>query len=442
MIPSRTLSHRLLPATIIALLLAPPAWAGQFQYTLRTGVEHSDNINRDDTDPISQNILIPGVDFSYIQQGSTLQANITGSLEYRDYLGNAFDNHTLVSLSGHANWSMIPQRLDFMFQDTAAVEPLSTLSTNTPNNQQQTNTLTLGPTWHFRLGQTFRADADLRYINSRASKTAEFNSSRGMAALHIIKDISAVSQFSFNAQAQKVRFKNNSSQADYARTELYVRYLDNLSYFNLDILAGDSRINFDRGPSESSPLVRGSLEWLISSSNSLTLTASREYSDAAQDLEQQAIAVNDSTPQPPDPNGPRINVGSFAITSMPYRAKRINLTYGYRSSPLELTLSPFYEKVDYLGDDTLNQTGHGITAGVDYKLNPRLTLSAYADTQTLKYSVLDRRDKAFNTGLALIGRSTTHWSWRLSFDHRRRESTAAGQTFTENEIYLGLAYTR
>lgn len=442
MIPSRIPTRRLLPAAIVALLWTGSAWAGQLQYTLRTGLEHSDNINLSDTDPISQNILIPGVDFNYVEQGSTLQANISGSLEYRDYLGNAFDNQTLAALAGTANWTMIPQRLDFVFQDAAAVEPLSTLSVNTPNNQQQTNALTLGPTLHFRLGQTLRGDADLRYINSRASKTTEFNSSRGLAALHIIKDLDPLSQFSMNVQGQHVHFDTNSTQSDYDRTDVYARYQDKLKYFNLDIMAGGSRINFNQGPSSSSPLARLTVDWLVSSANTLSLSASEQYSDAAQDLQTQAITVNDELPQAPDLNGPRINVGQTAITSQPYRARRVDATYGYHSTTLSLTVSPFYEKLKYPNIDTLNQNGHGMTLGIDYKLNPRLTISAYGNAELRKYSVLDRKDKYFNTGIALIDRTTSHWSWRLSFDHRHHTSNTLGQTFTENEIYFGVAYTR
>lgn len=440
--PSRTLTRRLLATTIIAFLSASPAWADQFDYTLRTGLKHSDNINLSETDPIGQSVLVPGIDFAYGQEGSTFQANITGSLEYRDYLGNAFDNQTLGVLSADTNWTMIPQRLDFVLQDAAAVEPLSTLSVNTPNNQQQTNVLTLGPTLHFRMGQTLRGQTDFRYINSRASKAKDFNSSRGLAALRIIKDINAVSQFSINAQEQHVRFDTNSSQEDYDRTDLYVRYQNNLKYFKIDLSGGQSQLRFRNSGSESNPLVRASVSWLVTPHNELSLTGKRAYSDASEDLSSNVVNTNNLLTSP-NLTGLQVSTGQAEINSNPYLLKDVSAIYAFTGETLSFSLSPSYERLDYTGgDQTLDQIGHGATAGFEYKLNPHLSLTGYGNSENRKYTTLYRHDKFENYGLALIGRSTSHWRWRLSYDHLHRHSTAPNQSYTDNEIYLGFAYAR
>ena len=93
------------------------AWAGDFNYSLFGTVEHSDNIGLTSNNQIGSNVLMPGVNFSYTEQGSTLQANVTGSLEYRDYSTSAYDNQTLAQVSALANWAMVPQRLDLYVQD-------------------------------------------------------------------------------------------------------------------------------------------------------------------------------------------------------------------------------------------------------------------------------------------------------------------------------------
>jgi hypothetical protein len=89
-------SKMLAGAIGLALIAASgAASADQFNYMLYAGLEHSDNVALSATNPVSQNVLIPGINFSYVQQGSTVQANVLGTLEYRDYLGNAFSNQTL-----------------------------------------------------------------------------------------------------------------------------------------------------------------------------------------------------------------------------------------------------------------------------------------------------------------------------------------------------------
>jgi hypothetical protein len=209
-------SKMLAGAIGLALIAASgAASADQFNYMLYAGLEHSDNVALSATNPVSQNVLIPGINFSYVQQGSTVQANVLGTLEYRDYLGNAFSNQTLAQLSGQVNWTVLPQRLDFTVQDYAGVQPLSTFASNAPNNQQQTNVLTLGPTLHFRLGDTVLGQAELRYINSDASETKQFNSSRGEAALRLFKDLSSTAQVSLNLESQSVDFQDSTAPAPY-----------------------------------------------------------------------------------------------------------------------------------------------------------------------------------------------------------------------------------
>ena len=66
---------KLASAIALTFVLAPSATiAGQLDYSLYGGVAHSDNINLTAHDPISQTMLIPGVNFTYNQQGEDLQA--------------------------------------------------------------------------------------------------------------------------------------------------------------------------------------------------------------------------------------------------------------------------------------------------------------------------------------------------------------------------------
>ena len=52
-------------AVALALAVASgTASAAQFDYSLFAGIEHSDNINLSGTDPVSQNVLSPGLNFT------------------------------------------------------------------------------------------------------------------------------------------------------------------------------------------------------------------------------------------------------------------------------------------------------------------------------------------------------------------------------------------
>lgn len=422
----------------IALALAVvsgQAAAAQFTYTLYAGIEHNDNVNESPTDPISQNIFIPGISFNYLQQGSTIQANVAGDLEYRDYLGNAFSDQTLTQLNGKFNWTVAPQRLDFTVEDYAGVQPISTLSTNAPNNQQQTNVVSLGPTLYFLLGQTLHGQIELRYINSYASKDTDFDSSRGQAALRIFKDIDPTDQLSANAQSEHVDFNGNSDNLDYDLNELYARYDRKLANFDFGMELGWSQISFNQAPSATTPLAQFTVDWRATAHSTFNLTATRQYADVADDL---------MTPQDQFVThiGPGINTGIAEINSQVYLERSVLGSYSYTTEGFTLSVAPMYRKFDYLNDSYFNQTNRGANAGISYNLRPDLSVSAFANEEVTTYQTLDERDKQLNYGVGLTDQRTPHWALHFSVSHSQRSSTAAGQGYNYNVIYLGIEYRR
>src|SRR5579885_2326518 len=94
------------PPDVQAISVVPPGYgsnapaglhpnegpATQLNYTLELGAEHSSNINLSESDPVSQDLLIPRLFFTFDQTGSTVQAHAVGQVEYRDYLQGDFGN--------------------------------------------------------------------------------------------------------------------------------------------------------------------------------------------------------------------------------------------------------------------------------------------------------------------------------------------------------------
>ena len=459
----------------LALAVASGATsAAQFDYSLFVGINHSDNIDLTQTNTTSESVLIPGLNFTYSQLGSTLQANVAGTLEYYDYLGSGFSNQTFVQLSGQANWTILPQRLDFTVQDFAGVQPLSTLASDSPNNLQQTNVLALGPILHFRLGDTLRGQAELDYINSYASKTKQFNSSRGQAVLRVLKDLGPTDVLSVNVESQRVNFYDSSSTPlseidgfpviddttnipNYTRNELFARYVRTLAHFNVDVSLGWSQIDFTGAPSASTPLARVTLSWQPTTRSNLALTASHQYSDAAQDIMMQpgqivagaGAQLDNNAIGPVGLNGPQgqtspggINTGDLVIDPEVYLNQSFGASYSYTTDRWTLSAAPVYSRLSYLNDPTFDQTDRGVSAGVSYRVTSLLSVGVFGDGERYTYRALDRRDDTSDYGITLTDRRTPHWTWQVSLTHRQRDSTAAGQSYSENEIYFGVVFKR
>jgi hypothetical protein len=428
-------------ARAVALALAGvtcSAIAGQLDYTLYGGVEHSDNIALSSTNPTSQNVLIPGASFAYLQQGEDVQANVVGNLEYRDYLGSRYTDQTQVQLASQANWTILPARFDLTMQDYAGVQPIDRLASTSPDNQQQTNVFTFGPTLHFRLGESTRGQAQLRYINSYAQKTKGFNSHRTQASLGIIEDINPTDQLSANWEGQRVYLTEDAATPDYDRNELFGRYVSKLPHLDLDLALGWAKLDFRRAgtPTASSPLARLTLDYHPTERTTLSLSAAREYSDAAQDLMLlQPTGILEGA-------GTGIDVGNTTVDSQVYMERRLRLTYSFRSERLGVSVAPLYRKLGYVNDPSQDQTTHGATVGLDFRLRPTLTLSLVAAGERLDYDRLARRDTTIDYGLDLVGQRTPHWGWRMSLLRQQRHSDQPGQSYHENQIYFGIIYHR
>jgi hypothetical protein len=456
-----------MPATItlaravaLALAVAPGAvWASQFDYSIYSSLEHSDNVTLSTTNSISQNIFSPGLNFSYAQLGSVFQANVTGTLQYNDYLGHQFDNQTQTELAGQANWTVLPQRLDFSVEDYAGVEPVDSLASNAPGNQQQTNVVSLGPTLHLRFGDAMRAQVELRYLNSYASKIKDFNSSRGMAAFRLYRDLSPTDTLSLNIESQRVKFDNSAANElvdgvnaaiatpDYTRNEIYGRYASALVHFDVDVLLGWSQIHFNQAPGDSKPLARATVGWQFTPSNSLSVAGAYEFTDAAQDMMVQPgqSIVNALSENPTDflanPGG-GISTGSLVIDSEVYLEKSLQATYTYHTERLQLSVTPTYDKLSYLNNPTFDQSTRGGTVSIDYHLRPKTTLTGFFNAQRQAYTSLERTDKTYRYGVDLGHQWTPHWTWHVSYIRQLRNSNAVAQSYHENEVFFSVVFKR
>jgi len=433
---ARPLLARTLACTFAAGTACAHAW--HINYSLETALGYSDNINESDIDPTGQSILIPRLKFDMQEDGANLVAHASGQLEYRDYLQGAFGNEFRGQFSGIATWIIFPQRLSFDFEDYAAVEPVNIFAPNAPNNQQQVNVFTLGPTFNFRIEQTLNGRAELRFTSSTASETKDFNSDRAFGALRAIKDLSPTDKLSANVEAQHVHFTDRSGGPDYDRADAFARYQTTLSQLDVDVAAGATRLDFDSGnASHSGWLGRGALSWRATPSQTLGVSALRQYSDASQDLIADPAALLAATAL-----GNGIITGTTPITSQVYLEKRAGASYLFHSERFLVRVEPYYKTLDYLLDPDFNQTVHGVVAGFSYRPRPLWTLAFDAGEETRDYDNVARRDEDLRLDLSFADQLTRQWTLRLDLVRNQRNSDAQGQSYRENAAYVTAIFKR
>ena len=425
-------------ACALSLATCSSAYAVNFDYTLQAGAGHSDNINESDIDPISESILIPKMTFTVDEKGADVQATAVGDVEYRDYLGGDFNNELRGQLSSVVNWVISPQRLSFDFEDYAAVAPVNILASNAPNNLQQTNVFTLGPTFSFRIDPTLNFQTDARFTNSLASQTDDFNSNRGLLALRAIKLIDPTTQISANVTYEDVHFTDPlfDTDPDYRRGEIFGRMQKKLTSLDLDVSLGYSKLNFSRLGDQSGLLARGAVTYHLDSENSFGVGFARQFSDASQDMAIDPAAMLGSG------LNTGIVVGTTAITSQVFLQTQFNANYVFQNERFTVRLAPYYNRYEYEAAPELNQTTHGGAFGAAYRLAPLWTLGLDAFEETREYRDIARRDEDIRFDLNLLRQFTPHWSGRLDYIRNERNSSAIDEGFRENIFMVTVIYKR
>ncbi len=425
--------------------------AVQLEYTVGVGIEHNDNLNLSENDPVGDTIIEPTFAFTANQSGSTFQGAANGIVQYRDFTEGHFSNDWRGQLNGQLNWSAIPERLNLGIEDYLGIQPINDLQPDTPGNQQQINVFAIGPTLNFRLGPTVRGQAELRYINSYADETEEFNSDRASAALRAIKDLSATSTIAANLVDERVDFRDSDLNPNYSRYSAYGRYTRKWTKIDLTTDLGYSWLKYSSNPLDiqdrNALLARGTLDWHVSDRSTITVDVAHQLSDAASNLLiGSAIGAETGNPIPA-----QIATGSATTTSAAFLENRIDFGYAYRGARGAFSIAPYYRKLDYgalssadnIGDGAaINQSARGANFTASWLLRPLLTIGVVASGENLQYDQLGREDKTWSVQGFITQQFTRHWSWRADVTRYKRDSTVAGQSADQNIVFVGLTYSR
>lgn len=420
-------------AAAIAGVVPGVAHAVRIDYSIDAGLERDDNVALTAQDQIEQTISRVGIGFTLEQASSAVQASMVGRIDHRRYeqdYGNTTDRMFL----GRLNWTMVPDRLSLVVEDSYGVETINRTAPASPDNRQQVNVLAIGPDLRFGMGPSRQGLAELRYINSDAAVTEQFNSDRVLTALRIVQQLDATRSLSWNLQAQQVDFDNDLFARDHRRYEAFVGYRHVLRRFDMRFDAGYARLDYDDGEGRGTPLLRAELGWSPSERSRFSAALAEEFSDAAIS----ALAeVGEATGVPTS-----VATGTTTINAYAYELRSMVVDYTYSGERLSASINGSAQQIDYVDQVGASEEGRGIGASLRYRLRPDLALSASAGINRTEFSAPEERretDRQFSLGLDK--QWSRNWRSTLAVSRYEREVRATAGAFEQNVIYLNLIYS-
>lgn len=418
-------------------LLASPAHAQAADIKYETGVSilHSDNIGLTESDPQAETVVSPFLRFEADHEGSSLRLKARGRAEYLHYTGNSYDDELRGEMFAQVNWLVMPERVELVVNDWLIRAPIDVFTNFVPTNQQEVNVFQAGPSFHARFNATTRGQLDLRYVNTRAGETKDFNGNRYKAAARLIREINPTSSGSINLDATRVQFDRNSGSTDFKRYGAYLGLIRNLASVDLSADLGAAWIRRHGLDGASAPTARVRIDWRLAPRSVVGAAADYELGDAAQytavDLDDTARPILDGLTNADLAAGPSL-----------FRHRRFEAYYRFSGDRLSVQIRPRHQVFRYLEDTEQNQSLNSGVVEASYALRQNLTLAFGAERVNRRFETIDRRDRDTHFRLSLVNEFARNWAWRADLEHNRRNSSSAGLSHDVNAIALAIVYRR
>ncbi len=398
-------------------------------WNLRFGVLATDNVTREaDPDATEEEIVGVGefgANWRYV--GTRFAAAFDGTIAYRHYTRNDFDDEARANFLAAGDWFIIPDALDWFVTDRIANAPINPLGTTSPVNVQFVNVLETGPRLTLRPG----SGNELTIGASRAEVNAEetpIDHDRSTATLDFARDITANSSIGLLASASEVDFQPEATAQDFDEQSAHLDFRTRNDTMNLWVAAGKSRIELADGLIGELATGWFRLGLRRTSDSSLYFSAERRASDTATAMLRNEILF--------DPGAS----SSFIVTGDPLFSSSATLRYtrGWRAHQWSAAL--YARELDYFVTP-LDQEQRGVRLGINFRLSSRLQLSANGTVSDVEYQNIVRSDTFRVLRTELDYRIDRAWSLVSGLRFLDRESSDPEYTFDELMLTLFLSYS-
>lgn len=424
-----------MPALALAQTTSPATAPGEqvaedqpLEWGVDLGVEHSDNIERTSVDEQSESVGIAGLSLRATTDRPRLAGRIAANLQYRDYLDDTFQSELAGGLDALGTYSLIPQRLTWMFGDNYGQIANERQAADTPANRQDVNFFTTGPDVTFGFGQRMALRLGGRYSNAYYEDSPLDNDSLAVTAA-LIRQLSDTSSWSLNGSNRKVEYDEDLF-SDYEIREGYLRFEAAGARTNLSLDAGYTEV--EQGDETSDGLLaRLNLTRKVATRSRVGLQAGTEFSTSGDAL-RRSQEIGGVITQSED----TIASSDAFRSDYAYLTFNTDWTRGGFSAVLN-TRQESHETVTDLDRDL-----YGGTLGISRQLSPRMDAGFQAGYAHEKFVNTDFDFDEWSVGATFAWRFTEQLSLRIRVDHLEGSSNNGSRDYEENRGYIGIAYVR
>jgi hypothetical protein len=400
-----------------------------FDVSLNLGVEHTDNVQRTAVNEESQDVGVAGLQLEINSKRPRLVTDVSGNLEYKDYLDDAFDSELVGGVDASLDFAFIPQHLHWVVEDNFGQIANQRQLADTPDNRQNVNYLSTGPDITFSMGGRTALKLSGRYGDAYYENTPEDNQSLG-GSVALIRRVADKAAWSVNASTTEVEYDEDELFAKYRLNNGYLRYEAEGSRTTFSADAGYTEVESDGDKVSDGPLFRVELSRAVATRSRVGFQAGTEFTTPGEAFRRNQTVAGIQTTGADD---------GLPITD-PYQLDYAYLTFStlWTRGSLVATLNARNEEHEIVTQQ--DRDIRGASLQVTRRLTPRVSadLGGFYDKEEFVNTDVDFDEWNVTLGVTwLLGRG---FSLNVRLDHLEGSSDDGLRDYEENRGYIGIAY--
>lgn len=388
-------------------------------------MQYTDNARKVGDKEKKDLIMLANIGASIDAANGPFQLNANTSLKYTDYTQDSFDNQQYFNLNATAGWEMLKDQLDWQLKDLYTQQSVNSLNPDTPDNTQNTNVLTFGPNFHYKISgrQSIEINPQYRKFTYEIQNTDnQQNSLDARWNYQLFRTLNV----GLRGGTNKVDYKDQA-YPDNTFTNIHFTLSAIRSDYNYSADIGSTRA--DRDGSSSTQGITGNIKWsydITGRSNMLFYLAS-ELTDASTSM---LHALTN-----PD-------YASFSDEQISSEILRNNiLKFTLQKNDATLTSKIWFElrQQDY-EFALLDQETQTIGFDMRYSVTAVLSTGINVDYNRTELTDTPRKDNKYNIGGNINYRLSNKLLAIANLKFHDTNSSIDTRDFNELTIFFSLAY--
>lgn len=395
------------------------------QYSL--GAQYSDNIGLVPNNEEAAWVGLASATIGLRERTANLTLDALGVFEYRDYRTTLFDDELVASLDARAVWTIDPGHRYWHFEDYYRQADSNPLAPPTPDNRENTNVLSTGPEFHWRLSPYQTAIAGARYGHFWFENN-DIDNYRLSAYGRLVHDWRPRTRLSMNAEGTTIKYFA-ARRVDYDRLDLFGRMDHTLARGMLQVDLGGTLVRRERGEDLDGFLGHASWHLNLNSRSTLEAAVIHEYTDSGHDI--LATASRDGG----------VGILDEHISGDVYYNRHAELAYNWYGLRTSIRFAGILRDEDHDADG-LDRNVREAYGHLGYYISTNLRLVLFGSYTEEEFREVDVTSKERHIGAGIHYHLNSRWRLTIEGGTTRQTSDDPTLEYKENTGLIRLIYER